>query len=303
MGVFMKKVLRLLLFFASTIGLILFIGLLLIGNYAADVFIEKRISTNVVQTDDELFKSDFENIQMPTEDQLTINAYYHPSTNGAAVILLHEYRASHKQMIPYANLLVTNGYGVILFDFRAHGESSGEMVSFGKYEVLDVDAAYKYLIDQPGIDPEKIGILGNSMGGATAILYAAQNEKIKAVITQCPIVSMSDQVRYQLKRMNFPMTWLEQPFIEFWLSQKIGAPLDTFSSIKQITSIAPRPVFIMIGGEDDLVDPDSIQSLYQAAGEPKTLWYDPEVKHVDFYNTYPQEFEERILEFFSKYLQ
>jgi len=67
-------------------------------------------------------------------------------------------------------------------------------------------------------------------------------------------------------------------------------------------SITPRPVILMQVSADVVISADSGQRLYDAAGEPKELWFDPALGHVDFDSERAGEFEKRVTEFFDRYL-
>ena len=58
----------------------------------------------------------------------------------------------------------------------------------------------------------------------------------------------------------------------------------------------------MQGGRDHLVNPESGRLLYEAAGEPKELWFEPELKHTNFPAERPEEFAQRIVQFFDQSL-
>ena len=71
---------------------------------------------------------------------------------------------------------------------------------------------------------------------------------------------------------------------------------------KVIHSISPRSVFLLQGGRDTTVPPDSGQRLYDAAGEPIQLWFDPKLEHCEFWWARPKEYERRVVAFFDQYL-
>jgi uncharacterized protein len=296
------KLRRILLFFLVTLLALTFAGLLWLGNYFADTFTSSSPTDRTCPLQDPDAAFPYRQVALTTSDGLTLQAFYVPSHNGAAVILLHGYRFCHAEMFPLARILVREGYGVILPDFRAHGLSSATQVAFGKKEILDADAAFRFLVSQPETDPHRIAIAGNSLGSATAILYAARNAQIRAVVAHSPFASMTEEVWYQVERAHLLPAPLLAPFIQFWLTLRLG-PLDDFSPIRAVHAIAPRPIFILEGGQDALAAPGAGRRLYEAAGQPKTLWYDPDVQHVDFQNAHPQEFDRRMVEFFSENLR
>jgi len=242
---------------------------------------------------------------LTTSDGLILRAYVAASKNGAAVILLHGYRSSSSEMTPIADILVRHGYGVILPDFRGHGESEGEEISFGRDETVDVEAAVQYVRNHMDIDPAHIGILGNSMGAGIAILYAANHPDVNAVVVQSPYTALADLDLLDVSRSPGPLTTLLDPFLRFWIHQRLTALQSTGSldPIRAIRQISPRPIFILMGGQDKLVDPQSGQRLYDAALDPKSLWYDPAIGHVAFLRDRPQEFEQRVVGFFDQALK
>jgi len=101
--------------------------------------------------------------------------------------------ANKSDFTKLAASLVRRGYVVLLFDFRAHGESSGSRTSLGYHEQKDVLAALSILKAREEIDLQRIGIYGFSMGGSTAILTAAQSGAFSAVVADSAFTSLKDQ--------------------------------------------------------------------------------------------------------------
>jgi uncharacterized protein len=307
----MPKWTRILLAIIASLLLLLLTGVLAVSRTFADTVLsapplEKRRLEDVSLKSPVISRypvAAYQNIPLRTADGLQIQGFYYPSQNGAAMLLLHGYRSNHTMMVPIANMLVQHGYGVLMIDFRGHGLSEGNEVTFGKKEVLDADAAFQYLQGQPGIDPLRIAVLGNSMGASTAILYGAQNPRIRAVIAQSPFASMKDIIRVNTKRSLPVPPILLTPFVELWVQNRLGTSIASIAPIQQIHSISPRPVFIMMGGKDIMTDPRSGQRLIDAAGEPKILWYDAEVGHLEFQEKYPGQFETQVAAFLQEYLK
>jgi fermentation-respiration switch protein FrsA (DUF1100 family) len=66
--------------------------------------------------------------------------------------------------------------------------------------------------------------------------------------------------------------------------------------------ISPRPVFIIQGLADGMVPLDSAQRLYDAAGEPRLLWVEKDVRHLNMYAYYKTRYTKRVIKFFDNYL-
>jgi uncharacterized protein len=92
------------------------------------------------------------------------------------------------------------------------------------------------------------------------------------------------------------------PLIVFWAEQNTGIKIEEIDTTKHIPLISPRPVFLMQGGADTVISPISGQLLYDAANEPKELWFDAELGHVDFDTERAEEYETRVVAFFDTYL-
>lgn len=244
----------------------------------------------------------YEEVTLLTADGLHLAAWYIPSQNGAAIIVQHGYKSNRGEALGVAEILARHGYGVMLIDLRGHGDSEGDLISFGALELQDEEAGYQYLLTRPEVDPERIGILGNSMGGSVVINYAAQNPQIKAVVAHSAFSSLQDTVVTGIRTFANLPPFPFAPMIQFFAEQEAGIKAEAIAAKEVIGSISPRPVFILHGGGDTVVGPDAGQILFDAAGEPKEFWYHPTYGHVPFFQEEPEEFERRIIAFFDQYL-
>jgi len=136
----------------------------------------------------------YEDVSVTTPDGLKLVGWYVPSQNGAAIMAQHGYTSDRRELLEEAAMLNKHGYGVLLTSVRAHDLSDGEVISFGFNEMQDLEAWYQYLRKRGEVDPDRIGILGNSMGGSLVIQYAAQNDNIRATVAHSAFSSLDDTV-------------------------------------------------------------------------------------------------------------
>lgn len=231
-------------------------------------------------------------------DDLHLAGWYLPSSNGAAVILLHGYGSNRLEMLSRANVLAEHGYGVLLYDLRAHGESEGDKRAFGWEDVGDVGAALDFLSGREDVNPDKIGILGFSIGGQIALRAAAEYENIAAVIADDPgYVTIDDAppASSSSEKFAYFVTWVDGRGLSLWTGIPIPAGVPEI-----LPAISPRPIFFIDTGEGG--GRKYIRALYELAGEPKTLWEIPETYHGGQFNARPEEYAAKMLEFFDTWL-
>lgn len=248
----------------------------------------------------------FESIIFPSTDGLSLVGWFifprGEQGNGAAIILCHGYGGTRSEMLPVAAILARHGYSALLFDFRGHGESEGDLVTFGYHEVQDVQGAVGYLHTRPEVKPDRIGLLGQSMGGATAIRAAAQTPEIKAIVTEGAYASLADMMANDFTNLTglpkFPFAPLMVALGEWQTSLDVSLvrPVD------DIARLSPRPVLLIHGLSDAVLPPENARRLYQAAGDPRSLWQPEGVGHGASARQQPAEFEAWVITFFDEAL-
>jgi fermentation-respiration switch protein FrsA (DUF1100 family) len=245
---------------------------------------------------------EFEDVTVTNPDGMKLAGWFIPSENGAVIIMQHGYKSTRRELLNEAEMMHRHGYGVLLTSIRAHDYSEGELITLGYYETDDMETWYQYLLTRDDFDHERIGILGNSYGGMLSIQYAALNENIKAVVANSAFSSMTDTVSTSVTHFTGLPEFPFVPLIVFWAETDTGVKMEEIDATQWIPQISPRPIFLMQGGKDTVISPESGQRLYDAAGEPKELWYDPELGHVDFDKERAVEYETRVAAFFDQYL-
>ena len=246
---------------------------------------------------------DYRDVQVTTSDGLRLAGWWTPSKNGAAVIVQHGYKTNRStQLLEIAATLARGGYGVLLSSLRAHDLNDGRVISFGLEEMKDLSAWLAFIQTLEGVDPSRIGIFGNSLGGSLAIQLAAQTQSIKAIVTHSAVASVRSTVATSIAYFTglppFPFT----PMILFWVEQDWAMEPHLLDFTMWIAALDSQPILLMQGGADVVVAPESGQLLYDAAREPKELWFEPDLGHVDFQRERSQEFSDRVVGFFNRHL-
>lgn len=119
-----------------------------------------------------------------TRDGVELAAWYLPGTNGAGVVVLHGAGSTRSDVVEQASAIARSGYSVLLVDARGHGDSGGIAMDFGWFGDQDVEAATRFLADQPEVERDRIGLVGFSMGGEEAIGASASDSRVRAVVAE-----------------------------------------------------------------------------------------------------------------------
>jgi uncharacterized protein len=235
---------------------------------------------------------EYQDIELITKDGITLSAWYTPPQNNAVILVAHGYNANRPAYMHA--LFAKYGYGVLTWDFRAHGDSAGEISTLGYYERLDVKAALDFALAQEGV--EHVGAWGGSMGASTVLLTASERSEIKAVVADSAYPSLESVLR-----LNMPIEFM-QPFVLFLWEHKTNAQVEDVNVENVIAQISPRAVFIIDGWFGGAILMNSPYRLYDSANEPKQIWVEDGVPHLGTYAHNPQRYENRVIIFFDEYL-
>ena len=246
---------------------------------------------------------EYQKVHFRSADGVELAGWWIPSQNGAAVILLHGGGGNRTGMLSRAEFLAQAGFGVLLYDQRACGESQGEMRSYGWLDVPDALAAVAFVQSQPGVDAQRVGLMGVSLGAQIAIRAAAQETDIRAVVADGTAIARAADIP-PARSVKEALYRLLAYLTDWGQSIKTGiAPPE--GVVQAIGKIAPRAVMLISTGHSaEIADMELYngQYLYAAAGEPKVLWEVPEAGHGAGLATRPEEYKQRVLEFFSENL-
>lgn len=219
----------------------------------------------------------------------------------ATLVFCHGHAGSKAPDLQYVPWLRERGYNVLLFDFRAHGESDGKATSLVYQEREDLLAAIAYL---RGRGIPQVGLMGFSMGAAVALATAPLSDAVRAVIADSGFAELRTIVRNGLENADMPR-FLAEPLssLILWTAgHRLGCPLPESDPLCRVGRIAPRPLLIIHGGQDRDVPVSEAYRLYQAAAEPKELWVVGTATHRNADQVCPQEYVNRVLAFFDRWL-
>ncbi len=240
-----------------------------------------------------------ENILIQSQSGSTIHAWLHSSKDPVgSILLLHGIHADRRSMVKRAKFLVLNSYNVLLIDFQAHGESTGNHITMGHLESMDVVSSVNFL--QTRFPKQSVGVLGSSLGGASIVL-AKFTKPPNAMVLEQVFADVETAVnnRLTLRFGSFGSTL--SPLLTYQIQPLLGVSIRRISPIEHIRKIQ-APTLLIYGSADKRATPAEGKSLFSLSPEPKEFWLIDGAGHVDLHQYVGNEYEQRILSFFSKHL-
>lgn len=121
-------------------------------------------------------------------DGIDFHAWYfeNPKPKPCGVLLVHGYTSTRWGVLKYAPIFWKRGCSIFTYDHRRHGESGGRFGTFGFHEKFDMQTALHSFTEVSGLPPEKIGVLGESLGAATAIQSLSMRGESAFLIAESP---------------------------------------------------------------------------------------------------------------------
>lgn len=234
-----------------------------------------------------------EDVTYFSHDGLTLRAWYLAPQDGVVVILLPGLAGGRDGMLREGAILARYGYGLLMTELRSCAHPSGQ-TTLGYRESSDLQEAVTWVRDQP--DVRSVGVLGYSLGGVAAILGAARDERVGAVVAEGGFYDLAADITDEVGN---PSLW-ERPFHEailLFFRHETGVSAGAIRPIAVVDGISPRPLLLIYG--DLEAEKTRPHEQLAAAGEPKDLWIVPDCGHGQYLFAASEEWERRVVAFFD----
>lgn len=272
--------------------------------FAAGLFLRNTVLPRLpVTVSPEQFSLPFEIVRFHSTDGIPLEGWKMPGQPGRPwLILCHGLGANRADLLEIAQGLHAAGFNLLLFDFRAHGGSGGRVTSFGWREQRDLEGVLAFLGQQPDIPAKPYGVYGISMGAAVALIAAAHDERLAAVVADSPYPNLEDALGQHLTLL-YPLP--KVPFLWFVLATyrlRFGVWPRMVSPQESAARLSPRAVLLIHGADDMRAPVAGTERMFAAASEPKELWVIDTAQHLEGYGIAPQAYRDRLVRFFQAYL-
>ncbi len=247
----------------------------------------------------------FEEVEFQSGDGTTLRGWYVPARSAAAaptVVICPGANGSMDADMAFLPWFHNLDLNVLIFDWRAHGRSDGQITTLGYDERYDLIAAVEYARAR---GTTKIGVLGLSMGGAVALSTTAICPDIDAVAADSAFVHIVTAVAAGLSERGLPdgLSYSIARLILVTAGLRLGKNLFEADPVRWIDRVAPRPLLLIYGERDPFAPRVEVELLCRRAGEPRDIWRVPQAAHREIQALQPDEYRQRVTRFFEDNLR
>lgn len=244
----------------------------------------------------------YEDVRLTTSDGLTLAGWLmERPRSDTVIIVVSGYRDRKTNLLPVAAGLWRHGLSVLLLDFRNQGSSDMDSAqTMGQRELLDMKAALD-LVEQR-FAGQRIGALGWSMGAVVCLETAVRDQRIGAVVADSAFTDQTSLIAFNFAQTTRLPAWPFTALATLFVRARAGYWPQRARPVDSIAAIAPRPLLLIHGEQDDMCPVQHAHRLYAAAKEPKELWLAPQAKHVGAYFADPAAYIGRVAAFFARRL-
>lgn len=208
----------------------------------------------------------YEDVRFQSADGTPLHGWFLPARAAgpkATVVFSHGNSGSLGHHLGFVMWLVEAGYHVFMYDYRGFGKSGGVVERRGMIE--DVQAAFQYAATRRDVGATQLVSYGHSMGGAKSITALSEKrpKELRAVITDGTFACYQDMARI--------------------FAGDLGANLTTndWSPVDHVAGLAPLPLLIVHGENDEVVPFSQAVRLHEKAIDPKTFFNVAQGRHGD----------------------
>lgn len=283
--------------------ILLTILLLIAGYFGVSYFISSKITERTAENIDvsaDFIAPNSQNVSFKTSDNLLLKGwFFEPKREKVIVfvsgILDNRTNAGYYGVI-LARELLEKGYGVLLYDTRARGQSQGNVR--GKNEELDVIAAVNF-IKQKGIESKNVGIISFS-SGASATLTAIEkiNDIGPVVIDSAPAIFKTATDNILINEQHVPQFLI--PGVYFVTKKFFGVDIASIRPIDHVAKVPSRVFLYLHCANDTSIPPENSKKLLAVSNPKSRLVLFPNCGHIETYKKNPNLYRAKVFTFLEK---
>lgn len=288
----------------AVVSVVLLAAMLAVAYWGAGILLHPPAMSPMIYRP-ENYGLPYEKVSFRSSDGLALAGWFLPSAMGRdkTLLICHGWGDNKGEILEQTLFLnQREGFNLLYFDFRGHGESEGDQVTLGKLELRDFAAAVDYLKTSRPRCAQGLGVFGLSMGAAVAAMALAAHPEIAAAVLESPFADFNEVGRRwawnRYRVPNFPMMMLVMLMAKLRSGHN---DIDAYSP-EAFLPTTQTPVFFIAGERDTLMPPGDVRRLHAAARGPKDFWLVPGATHAKCRQAAPADYDARVAAFLRRHL-
>ena len=284
-----------------------FIVVIILIYFGFSLFVANEMTKQMapnIESSPTTVSDNYEDVQFKSRDGLTLKGWLFNYDSGKLVIMVagltqnrvnNDYKATS-----IARDFLGEGYNVMMYDSRAHGESEGKRTSYGRFEGNDVLGAVDFA-KKRGFEPKNIVILADSTGGVSTLMVVDQLKDVGALII--------DSANTNFKPIIINRLWVEKkvppffsPGIFFFTDTVFSLKIGEVKPIEKLPSVTERKLLYLHGALDETIPVGESRKLLEASNPQSKLVVFPNGKHIETFKSDPDLYRNEVFEFLKSEL-
>ena len=250
----------------------------------------------------------YEDVSFQSRDGLHLVGWWFPAAGATkAAVLVHgkDQNRIDSSFDPgrIARFLLADGWSVLLFEMRGHGQSEGLRWGLGEYEPDDILAAIDLAAQKTNVARSRVATIGESMGGGSVLMTVGKDPSIGPVVVDSAYASAPVVVN-EVGPVYSGLPAFFTPGLV--LASRVLYDIDIGSVVPvDVVRAHPERAFLFIQCEEDhtVAMHHGVDLKNASANAGTQLWLVKDCGHVKAFTTYPQAWQDHVLAFLHRELK
>jgi fermentation-respiration switch protein FrsA (DUF1100 family) len=250
----------------------------------------------------------YEDVSFQSRDGLHLVGWWFPAAGATkAAVLVHgkDQNRIDSSFDPgrIARFLLADGWSVLLFEMRGHGQSEGLRWGLGEYEPDDILAAIDLAAQRTNVARSRVATIGESMGGGSVLMTVGKDPSIGPVVVDSAYASAPVVVN-EVGPVYSGLPAFFTPGLV--LASRLLYGIDIGSVVPvDVVRAHPERAFLFIQCEEDhtVAMHHGVDLKNASANAGTQLWLVKDCGHVKAFTTYPQAWQDHVLAFLHRELK
>lgn len=259
----------------------------------------------------EFDKADFKDIKIEPfhvqnrrGERIAGEILYNEEDSNRVCIVCHGWTSNRIGAYKYAKALLDNRFHVVVYDHTNCGESEGTFGTMGGYESDDLSDVIDFVKGKFG-DECKLLTYGESMGAVTVLLNMTKDNRMEAVVADCPFADLEEETSYILTKLRklpkYPISW----FSNLIFKNRTGITfreVSPYRAIREADGVNGIPLLVIHGAKDNFILPSHSEKIKSVKKGDVELRYIREANHAVSIITDPETYREYLKAFLDRYI-